>query len=69
MMAEYPRRKPNPILHLIRWFLVLFAIYVILRGIIAPKGLLEWENLPAVLAFGYVAYILFRNRRRRQQAL
>jgi hypothetical protein len=69
-MTEYPRRKPNPILHLIRWFLVLFAIYVILRGIIAPSTLLEWGNVPMiVLAFGYVAYILFRNRRRRQQAL
>jgi hypothetical protein len=67
-MTEYPRRKPNPILHLIRWLLVLFAIYVILRGIIAPSTLLEWGNVPAVLAFGYVAYILFRNRRRRQRA-
>jgi hypothetical protein len=68
VMTEYPRRKPNPILHLIRWLLVLFAIYVILRGIIAPSTLLEWGNVPAVLAFGYVAYILFRNRRRRQRA-
>jgi hypothetical protein len=31
---------------------------------------LVWGNVvPIVLAFGYVAYILFRNRRRRQQAL
>jgi hypothetical protein len=78
-MTEYPRRKPNPILHLIRWVLVLFAMYMILRGIIALYGLLVWGNVPTVLvwgnvvpivlAFGYVAYILFRNRRRRQQAL
>jgi hypothetical protein len=77
--TEYPRRKPNPILHLIRWVSVLLVIYVILRGIIALYGLLVWGNVPTVLvwgnvvpivlAFGYVAYILFRNRRRRQQAL
>jgi len=76
-MTEYPRRKPNPILHLIRWVSVLLVIYVILRGIIALYGLLVWgnvpdlswqlvwANVPTVLAFGYVAFILFRNRRRR----
>ena len=63
-MTEYPRRKPNPILHLIRWVSVLLVIYVILRGIIALYGLLVWVNVPTVLAFGYVAFILFRNRRR-----
>jgi hypothetical protein len=81
VMTEYPRRKPNPILHLIRWVLVLLVIYVIVRGIIALYGLLVWGdasalyelllwgNVPMALAFGYVAYILFRNRRRRQQAV
>ena len=76
VMTEYPRRKPNPILHLIRWVSVLLVIYVTLRGIIALYGLLVWGNtpdtdltppatvaVPIVLAFGYVAYILFRNRR------
>jgi hypothetical protein len=60
----------------------MLVIYVILRGIIALYRLLVWGNtpdtdltppatvaVPIVLAFGYVAYILFRNRRRRQQAL
>jgi hypothetical protein len=80
VMTEYPRRKPNPILHLIRWVSVVLVIYVILRGIVALYGLLVWGNVPAldgllvwgvpfVLALGYLAFILFRNRRRRQQAL
>jgi hypothetical protein len=75
-MTEYPRRKPNPILHLIRWVSVVLVIYVILRGIVALYGLLVWGNVPAldgllvwgvpfVLAFGYLAFILFRNRGRR----
>ena len=64
-MTEYPRRKPNPILHLIRWLWGLFVIALIVSGIIVLYGMLEWWNVPIVLAFGYCTYILFRNRRRR----
>jgi hypothetical protein len=63
--TEYPRRKPNPIVHLIRWLWGLFVIALIVSGIIVLYGMLEWWNVPIVLAFGYCTYILFRNRRRR----
>ena len=65
-MTEYPRRKPNPILHLIRWVCGLFVIAMIVSGIIALYGMLRWWNVPIVLAFGYFTCILFRNRRRRR---
>lgn len=66
--TEYPRRKPNPILHLIRWLWGLFVIALIVFGIIALYLMLDvawWYEVPILLAFGYFTYILFRNRRRR----
>jgi hypothetical protein len=68
MMTEYPRRKPNPIVHLIRWLWRLFVIALIVFGIIALYLMLDeawWYEVPILLVFGYFTYVLVRNRRRR----
>jgi Flp pilus assembly protein TadB len=72
LTTEYPRRKPNPIMHLIRWLWALFVIALIVTGIIALYQMLDvawWYEVPILLVFGYCTYVLFRNRRRRQRAL
>jgi hypothetical protein len=72
VMTAYPRRKPNPIVHLIRWLWGLFVIALIVFGIIALYLMLDvawWYEVPILLVFGYCTYVLFRNRRRRQRAL
>jgi Flp pilus assembly protein TadB len=68
VMTEYPRRKPNPIVHLIRWLWRLFVIALIVFGIIALYLMLDeawWYEVPILLVFGYFTYVLVRNRRRR----
>jgi hypothetical protein len=66
VVTEYPRRKPNPIVALIRfaWGLLVLALIVI--GAIMLYGMLEWWNVPILLAFGFGVFVLLRNRWRRR---
>jgi hypothetical protein len=64
----YPRRKPNPIVHLITSLWRVLVLALIVWGIIALYLMLDvawWYEVPILIVFGYCTYVLFRNRRRR----
>jgi hypothetical protein len=61
----YPHRKPNLIVHLIRWAWRLFLLLVVIWGAIALYLAFRWWMVPILLVFGFCTYVLFRNRWRR----
>ena len=65
----YPRRKPNPIVHLIRWAWRLFLACVVLWVVVVlAMWLLDgalWIA-PFVAFFAFAVFVLFRNRWRRE---
>jgi hypothetical protein len=61
----YPRRKPNPIVHLVRWAWRLFLAAVAIWGVIALYLAFRWWMVPILLVFGFAVFVLFRNRARR----
>ena len=61
----YPRRKPNPIIALVRFAWGLIILALIVGGLVALYGMLEWWNVPILLAFAFAVFVLFRNRWRR----
>lgn len=65
---EYPRRKPNPIVGLIRFAWLLFIAAAIVTVIGVLYQMLDeawWYEIPIVLVFGFFVFVLVRNRRRR----
>jgi hypothetical protein len=61
----YPRRKPNPILHLIVWLWRLFILAMIVWVGIALYLSFRWWMVPILIVFGFAVFVLFRNRWRR----
>jgi hypothetical protein len=68
VVTEYPRRKPNPIVQLIRWAWFLF-LGLMIAGWVGIVVLLIVEGalwiVPIVVVFGYFVFVLYRNRWRR----
>jgi hypothetical protein len=65
-MNEYLRRKPNPIVDLIRVAWLLFVAALIAVGIVALTQMLTvawWWMAPILVVLGFAAFVLYRNRR------
>ena len=60
----YPRRKPNPIKHLIVWLWRSFTLLAIVWVGIALYLSFRWWMVPFLLVFAFAFFVLFRNRRR-----
>jgi fatty acid desaturase len=61
----YPHRKPNPIVHLVRWAWRLFLAALVIWGAIALYLAFRWWMVPILLLFAFAVFVLFRNRARR----
>jgi membrane protein YdbS with pleckstrin-like domain len=65
--TEYPRRKPNPIVALIRLVWILVVIAAVVFGIVVLLQMLDqawWWELPILAVFGFALFVLLRNRLR-----
>jgi hypothetical protein len=66
-VTGYPRRKPNPIVELIRFVWLVVVAVAIAVGIGILIGMLLggwWWELPILAVFGFFVYVLVRNRMR-----